>query len=359
MPLSTPLAEQLDGKPVTDAVQAVVHLAETLAGLHALGIGHRDLKPGNLYWRDDESALGDFGLAAIPEGESLTEPGRVPAAFGYIADEMIMHPETADPFPADVFALAKVLWKLLVPSAEYPPQGPLRADGGPATLARNLTVQRADSLDRILEAATAPVASRIDMPTLAAELRAWLELRPPAGLPDELDAALLAARRSMDTTLQAREAQDARERSTEALAEHLRKAAVDLFEAVTSIDPAGAVVGPYAIGRRRQWIEQQSYLGHAAWDEPFHHGVRLTRGPEHYEETLVVAFCLQVDENSAGAIDGVLAVGHENEGGNPAQHLGTRTAPLGVELEAEIDRIVDDAGRALPAMLETFARRGV
>jgi serine/threonine protein kinase len=358
MPLATPLAEQLDGKPVADAVQAVAQLAQTLGDLHALGIGHRDLKPGNLYWRNARPALGDFGLAAIPQGESLTEPGRVPAAFGYIADEMIMHPETADPLSADVFALAKVLWKLLVPSTDYPPQGPLRADAGPATLARHLTVPRADSLDRILEAATAPVASRIHMATMAAELRAWLELRPPAGLPDELDAAVLAARRSMDSTLQAREAKDTRERSTEAVAEHLRDAAVDLFERVASIDPAGAEIGRFAIGLRRQWIEQQPYLGRAAWGEPFHQGVRVTRGPEHYEETLVVAFCLQVDESGVGAIDGVLAVGHENESGNPAHHLGTRTAPLGVKLEAEIDRIVDDAAQALPAVLERFARRG-
>jgi hypothetical protein len=359
MPLATPLAEQLDGKPVADAVQAVVQLAQTLADLHALTIGHRDLKPGNLYWWDGEPALGDFGLAAIPDGASLTEPGRVPAAFGYISDEMIMHPDTADPLPADVFALAKVLWKLLVPSAEYPPQGPLRADGGPATLARNLTVPRADSLDRILEAATTTLASRIDMPTLAAELRTWFELRPAVELSDELDAALLAARRSMDTTLQVREAKEARERSTEALAEHLKEASARLFDAVMSIDPAGSVVGPYAIGRRRQWIEQQSYLGSAPWGEPFHHGVRVTRGPDHYEETLVVAFCLQVDESGMGAVDGVLAVGHEDEGGNPAHHLEARTAPLGIGLEAEIDRIVADAAQALPAMLETFARRAV
>jgi serine/threonine protein kinase len=73
MLLATPLAAQLEGKPVADAIQAVAQLAQTLADLHALGIGHRDLKPGNLYWHDDQPALGDFGLATIPEGESLTE----------------------------------------------------------------------------------------------------------------------------------------------------------------------------------------------------------------------------------------------------------------------------------------------
>jgi serine/threonine protein kinase len=358
MPLATPLAKQVEGKPVSDAVEAVAELAHTLAELHALAIKHRDLKPGNLYWHDNSPAVGDFGLAATPEGESLTEPGRIPAAFGYISDEMIMEPEVADPIPADTFALAKVLWKLLVPSAEYPPQGPLRADSGPATLSRNLSVPRADSLDRVLEAATAPVASRIDMARLATELRGWLDLQPLAEVPEELDAALLAARRSMDATLQAREAKNARDRTTEALAEHLRNIASPLFESVASIDPDGAEVGPFAIGARRESIEQSSYLGQAPWGEPFHHGVRISRGPSHYEESLVVAFCLQVDEDGQGAVEGVLWIGHEGESGGGGQHLGVRRAPIGIELEAEIDKIIGDAARATPSLLEAFAQRG-
>jgi hypothetical protein len=358
MRLATPLADHLDGEEVAVILEAIAEIAETLAGLHAEDIAHRDLKPANLYWYEGGPALSDFGLVTTPDAESLTEPGRVPGAFGYISDEMIMHPDTADPIPADVFALAKVLWKLLNPSAEFPPQGPLRADGGPATLARSLTVARADALDRILEGATAPVDARLDMSTLASELRGWLTLSAPSELPDELQAALLAARRSMGGTLRERDAEASRERSVTSLGEHLVEHSRGLTEAIASLDPARAEVGPMAVGKLFGLIEQPAEMGRPLYGDPFHHGVRVTRGPEYDLEVLVLAFCLQADEEGNGAVDGLLLTGDERVSSAPWRHFGTRTAKVGVELEAAIDTIIEDATRELPAMLGIFAAQG-
>jgi serine/threonine protein kinase len=357
MPLAVPLDEVLDGKPVAEVVEAIAMLAEVLADLHAQGLGHRDIKPANLLWHVGSPVLGDFGLVYIPDAESLTEPGRVPGAFGYIADEVMQDPDNAAAAPADVFALAKVLWKLLTPTALFPPQGALRADGGPSTLARSLTVPRADTLDRILEAATRPVETRIGMGELTSELRAWLALPEPAGLPEGLDVALIAARRSMDDAVRERHLGAVREQAASELEQLLVDRSADLFEAVRSLDPAGAQIGPMAVGSLHQLIEQLPETGRPLYGAPFHHGARITRAVGLGEDVLVVAFCLQVADDGQGAITGLLLAGDEETTDSTFRHLPTLRATLGVDLEAAIEATVLQAGRELGPVLEAFAQR--
>lgn len=360
MPLARPLEQGLDGQPVAGIVGAVADLGEVLAELHGLGVGHRDIKPANLLWHDDRPALGDFGLVHLPDAESLTEPGRVPGAFGYIADEVMQDPENARAAPADVFALAKVLWKLLTPGALYPPQGSLRADGGPSTLARSLTVARADTLDRILEAATRPVAARIDMRGLAAELRAWLALPAPTGLPEGMDAILAAARRSMARSLSARDQTAARQEAASAIQEVLVRRADELFEGVRTIDPVGAEVGRMAIGSMNQLIEQPAETGQPPYGPPFHYGARVTRSDGlGSADVLVVAFCLQVAEESPdeGVVTGLLLAGDKDTNDSIFRLLPTQRASLGVELEAAVEQTVADAAQQLGPVLEGFIER--
>lgn len=360
MALARPLEQGLDGQPVEGIVAAVAELGEVLAELHALGVGHRDIKPANLLWHDGRPALGDFGLVHLPDAESLTEPGRVPGAFGYIADELMQDPENARAAPADVFALAKVLWKLLTPGALYPPQGPLRADGGPSTLVRSLTVPRADTLDRILEAATRSVGARIDMAEFAGELRAWLALPPPAGLPEGMDAILHAARRSMVPSLSARDETAARQEAASAIQGVLVKHADELFEALRTIDPTGAEVGRMAIGRLNRLLEQPAETGQPLYGPPFHYGARVTRSDGLVSnDVLVVAFCLQVAEQSPaeGVVTGLLLAGDENSNDSIFRSLPTRRAPIGVELEAAVEQTVSDAAQQLGPVLQGFIAR--
>jgi serine/threonine protein kinase len=123
MPIATPIAESLAGRPLTDIVTAVAAVAGTLACLEAdSDIAHRDIKPGNLYELDGDWLIGDFGLIALPDAEPLTQDGHQVGPAHYTAYEMILSPTTAEPHPADVYSLGKTLWVLATGQA-WPPEG--------------------------------------------------------------------------------------------------------------------------------------------------------------------------------------------------------------------------------------------
>jgi Protein kinase domain len=82
----------------TEAVtRMATGLAEALATVHAAGVVHRDVKPGNVLLTDAGPVLIDFGLARAVDEKRLTATGLVIGTPGYLA------PETADgakPTPA-------------------------------------------------------------------------------------------------------------------------------------------------------------------------------------------------------------------------------------------------------------------
>ncbi|MBA3326713.1 MAG: protein kinase, partial [Solirubrobacterales bacterium] len=165
-------------QPAREAVAAVRDIAFTLAGLAGRGIAHRDLKPGNLFRLDGDWVVGDFGLVDYPDKPELTVPNQKLGPAHFVADEMIDHPDTADPHPADVFSLAKTLWVLCVPGQDYPPSGQQRIEVAPATIGHWVGLPYVEQLDLLIERATAlDPASRPTMAHFAAELTAWLN--PP------------------------------------------------------------------------------------------------------------------------------------------------------------------------------------
>src|SRR6266702_4841662 len=64
-------------------------LAEALAAVHAAGVVHRDLKPGNVMISDGEPVVIDFGIAQLPETTRLTLTGMFMGTPGYLAPEVI------------------------------------------------------------------------------------------------------------------------------------------------------------------------------------------------------------------------------------------------------------------------------
>jgi serine/threonine protein kinase len=123
MPVATPIAQSLAGRLLPDVVEAMATVADTLARLQAdFDIAHRDIKPGNLYELDGSWLIGDFGLVALPDAETLTHDGRQVGPAHYTAYEMILSPATAQPHPADVYSLGKTLWVLATGQA-WPPEG--------------------------------------------------------------------------------------------------------------------------------------------------------------------------------------------------------------------------------------------
>jgi hypothetical protein len=93
--------------PESSVRRLAAGLAEALTAVHAAGLVHRDLKPGNVLLAADGPRLIDFGIAQVTEGTALTATGMFLGTPGYLSPEQI---SGAPVGPAsDVFALGAVM----------------------------------------------------------------------------------------------------------------------------------------------------------------------------------------------------------------------------------------------------------
>ncbi len=82
-------------------------LLDALDSVHAAGLVHRDVKPGNVLLHNGEPVLIDFGLARALDDTRLTATGLVVGTPGYLAPETVAG---LDPTPAtDVHGLAATI----------------------------------------------------------------------------------------------------------------------------------------------------------------------------------------------------------------------------------------------------------
>jgi serine/threonine protein kinase len=184
MEIATPIADFLGiERDLGDVVAAVSSFAHTLAELANEGIYHRDIKPANLYCFNGEFAIGDFGIADFPDKTGVTTPGRKMGPANYLAPEMIEYCGDVASGPADVYALAKTFWALAV-GRNFPPPGELRRDRADLRLSAQIEDARAESLELVLERATAHnPAERPTMSNFEQELSWWSQ----SGIPPRLD----------------------------------------------------------------------------------------------------------------------------------------------------------------------------
>jgi eukaryotic-like serine/threonine-protein kinase len=136
------------GRPTTaEALRWLGQAAQALDAGHALGVIHRDVKPGNLLLDDrGEVHVADFGVASAVGLDSLTMTGTVLGTAGYLSPEQALG-RRATP-ASDRYALAVVAWELLTGrrpfaaesmTAEasahvHAPVPPISAQGLPPTL---------------------------------------------------------------------------------------------------------------------------------------------------------------------------------------------------------------------------------
>ncbi|MFJ9720047.1 bifunctional serine/threonine-protein kinase/ABC transporter substrate-binding protein [Streptomyces sp. NPDC101213] len=106
------LAETVDAfGPLPPASVRVlgVRLAEALEAVHAAGLVHRDVKPGNVLLAPDGPRLIDFGIARAPEDTALTSSGVIVGSPGFLSPEQARARGGEIGPPSDVFSLGCVL----------------------------------------------------------------------------------------------------------------------------------------------------------------------------------------------------------------------------------------------------------
>jgi serine/threonine protein kinase len=115
------LADRLEADgtlPAAAAAQVISDVARGLDALHGAGIVHRDVKPGNVLFDAEGTAmLTDFGLAKGRAYTVLTQPGQVIGTLDYLAPELIRG-EPATP-SSDVYALGCVAYECVVGRAPF------------------------------------------------------------------------------------------------------------------------------------------------------------------------------------------------------------------------------------------------
>jgi eukaryotic-like serine/threonine-protein kinase len=108
-----------------DALRITVSIARGLAGIHAAGVLHRDLKPGNVMLRDDGTlALIDFGLAKDAAlAMEVTDSGQIFGTPHYMSPEQ-GHGEPIDP-RSDLYSLGVILYEMLAGAKPYVADNPM------------------------------------------------------------------------------------------------------------------------------------------------------------------------------------------------------------------------------------------
>jgi hypothetical protein len=94
--------------PVDEVRRLGAGLAEALTAIHAAGLVHRDVKPGNIILTEDGPRVIDFGISKALEGPTgLTGTGVVVGTPGYMSPEQALGRPVG--FAGDVFSLGSVL----------------------------------------------------------------------------------------------------------------------------------------------------------------------------------------------------------------------------------------------------------
>jgi serine/threonine-protein kinase len=114
------LADELaDGPLPAERVRSLAtDLLGALEAAHAVGVVHRDVKPGNVLMAPDGSAkLADFGIAKTTETPDLTATGLVVGTAWYVAPERLAGGQASP--ASDLYSLGVVLYEAATGEKPY------------------------------------------------------------------------------------------------------------------------------------------------------------------------------------------------------------------------------------------------
>jgi hypothetical protein len=176
------LRARLDRERLTmrQSVQIARDVADALAGAHASGVIHRDLKPGNIILESDDperSKVLDFGIARFyADDRELTLTNQIMGTPGYMAPEQAQGLRQIDA-RVDLFSLGCVLFRCLTGFPAFSGHDPLAvlakvvADEPPPI--RVLIPEAPAELDALVTRLLAKAPA--DRPASAEEVRAALD----------------------------------------------------------------------------------------------------------------------------------------------------------------------------------------
>ncbi len=223
----------------------LLDLCDALEHVHAAGVIHRDLKPGNvLVGADGRARLTDFGALKDPDAfpTNLTAVGRLVGTVAFMAPEQILG-EGVDA-RADLYSLGAILYAMCTF------QRPIQATTIAGYLARHLS-----------ERPRRPSEIAPDVPPVLERVCLWLLEKDPARRPSSA-AAVRAAVRGEDA---APAVLHGREAALDWLGDRVRRLARD------GLGGVAVLRGPVGSGRGR--------LAEAAASMAVSAGVRVHRGP--------------------------------------------------------------------------------
>ena len=102
----------------------MLNLTDALGYAHAQGTVHRDVKPGNIIFNENEQAvLTDFGIARIAQSSRLTQDGVSTGTPTYMSPEQASG--QAGDVRSDLYSLSVILFEMLTGSPPYDDEGGL------------------------------------------------------------------------------------------------------------------------------------------------------------------------------------------------------------------------------------------
>jgi serine/threonine-protein kinase len=177
--------------PVTEAVGMALQVADALGAVHAAGVVHRDVKPGNIVLvREPDGAerfkLVDFGVARMHDSsqDKLTSVGAVLGTPVYMSPEQLLAQDEVDA-TSDVYSLGVTLFESL--SGELPFTG-----NYPQVVTKITSASPSPALASVAHDVPASVAKVVDLSiakkrsdrfTSAAELATALRVAMPGASP--------------------------------------------------------------------------------------------------------------------------------------------------------------------------------